>query len=116
MISEEGFAKLEEFSEGSVIIGSEGEMIGSEVGGSKVGGSGVWFSDCDVMGSEVGGSEVIGSRTGLKGRVPEAMFSEMNVVEEFVLFYKCLKKMVLFSERLEKRELYQDEKYLKYQK
>ena len=35
---------------------------------------------------------------------------------EFVLFYKCLKKVVLFSERLEKRELYQDEKNLKYQK
>ena len=62
--------KFEEMSsESSVMIGSEGEMMGSEVMGAE------------VMVSEVGGSEVIGSRTGLKGRVPEAIVSEMNVVE-----------------------------------
>ena len=66
IISDEGLIRFEELgSEGSVMMGSEDEMIGSEVGGSE------------VMGAEVGGSEVIGSRTGLKGRVPDTMVSEM---------------------------------------
>ena len=54
-------------SEGSVMIGSEGVMMGSEVRGSED-----WFSEVEVMGS---------GRIGLKRRVPEAMVSEMYVVE-----------------------------------
>ena len=38
----------------------------------------------EVMGSEVGGSGIICSSTGLDGRGPVAMVSEVNVVEEGV--------------------------------
>ena len=70
IISEEGLVRLEKLgSEGSVMMGSEGEMMGSE---GEMLGSEVWFSEVVDIGSE---------RIGLKGSVPEAMVSEMYVVE-----------------------------------